>query len=94
MNQPTVSPNPQASTSPASTQPVPGSSPSTKLPGVNVLLMGPAGTGKTHSIGTLVVHSGHQLHQIAGTKDGRPGDARITLQAHALRVDGEWVMYW
>lgn len=24
-----------------------------KLPGVNVLLMGPAGTGKTHSIGTL-----------------------------------------
>jgi hypothetical protein len=30
--------------------------PTTKsaLPGVNVLLMGPAGTGKTHSIGTLV----------------------------------------
>ena len=25
-----------------------------QLPGVNVLLMGPAGTGKTHSIGTLV----------------------------------------
>ena len=24
------------------------------LPGVNVLLMGPSGTGKTHSIGTLV----------------------------------------
>ena len=24
------------------------------LPGVNVMLMGPAGTGKTHSIGTLV----------------------------------------
>ena len=24
------------------------------LPGVNVLLMGPAGTGKTHSLGTLV----------------------------------------
>jgi hypothetical protein len=47
-----------------------------------------------YSIGTLVIHSGHQLHQIAGTKDGRPGDARITLQAHALRVDGEWVMYW
>lgn len=28
--------------------------PVTALPGVNVLLMGPAGTGKTHSIGTLV----------------------------------------
>lgn len=26
----------------------------TELPGVNVLLMGPAGTGKTHSLGTLV----------------------------------------
>ncbi len=28
--------------------------PMSDLPGVNVLLMGPAGTGKTHSIGTLV----------------------------------------
>lgn len=28
--------------------------PASILPGVNVLLMGPAGTGKTHSIGTLV----------------------------------------
>lgn len=28
--------------------------PLSHLPGVNVLLMGPAGTGKTHSIGTLV----------------------------------------
>ena len=28
--------------------------PTSKLPGVNVLLMGPSGTGKTHSIGTLV----------------------------------------
>lgn len=29
-------------------------SPKKGLPGVNVMLMGPAGTGKTHSIGTLV----------------------------------------
>lgn len=29
-------------------------SPKSTLPGVNVLLMGPAGTGKTHAIGTLV----------------------------------------
>lgn len=36
-------------------QTVPTSAPErSTLPGVNVLLMGPAGTGKTHSIGTLV----------------------------------------
>jgi len=34
------------------------------LPGINVLLMGPAGTGKTHSIGTLV-DSGIQVHYMA-----------------------------
>lgn len=34
--------------------PTPTATPSTDLPGVNVVLMGPAGTGKTHSIGTLV----------------------------------------
>lgn len=35
-------------------QPVPIPSSASTLPGCNVLLMGPAGTGKTHSIGTLV----------------------------------------
>jgi hypothetical protein len=44
--------------------------------------------------GHLVIHSGHQLHQIAAIPDRRPGDERITMQAHVLRVDGEWVMYW
>ena len=33
-------------------------------PGVNVLLMGPSGTGKTHSIGTLV-DTGLQTHYLA-----------------------------
>jgi hypothetical protein len=47
-----------------------------------------------YTVGTLVIHSGHQLHQIAPTREGHPGDERITLQAHALRVDGDWVMYW
>lgn len=34
------------------------------LPGLNVLLMGPAGTGKTHSIGTLV-DQGHEVFYLA-----------------------------
>jgi len=35
-----------------------------ELPGVNVLLMGPTGTGKTHSIGTIV-DLGLQVHYMA-----------------------------
>ena len=44
--------------------------------------------------GHLVIHSGHQLHRIAPVEDPRPGDERITMQAHTLRVDGKWVIYW
>lgn len=39
-------------TTPATTTPVPAAA--SALAGVNVMLMGPAGSGKTHSIGTLV----------------------------------------
>lgn len=38
--------------------------PKSALPGVNVLLMGPAGTGKTHAIGTLV-DSGVEVFYVA-----------------------------
>jgi hypothetical protein len=47
--------------------------------------------------GGLVLHSGHTLHQIAPlppTGAGDPGDARITLQGHAVRSDGTWWLYW
>ncbi len=44
--------------------------------------------------GKLVVHSGHHLHQIAPLADIRPGDERITLQAHAARTEQGWVVYW
>jgi hypothetical protein len=47
-----------------------------------------------YSIGRLAVHSGHQLHQIAATKGAHPADERITMQAHALPVDGRWLIYW
>lgn len=50
-------------------------------------------THHRYAIGSLALHSGHQLHQIAPTP-AQPGDQRITLQAHALRVDGEWLLYW
>jgi hypothetical protein len=51
-------------------------------------------THHTYAIGSLALHSGHQLHQIAPTTDPQPGDQRITLQAHTLRVDDEWILYW
>lgn len=47
-----------------------------------------------YTVGHLAVHSGHQLHQIAPTKDVQPGDERITMQAHAIPVNGRWLIYW
>jgi hypothetical protein len=47
-----------------------------------------------YSLGELVVHSGHQLHQIAGIPDVRPGNQRITLQGHGLRRGVNWHLYW
>ena len=51
-------------------------------------------TMHAYTVGSLAVHSGHQLHRIASTPDPQPGDQRITMQAHAVRVDGTWLMYW
>ena len=47
-----------------------------------------------YTLGHLAVHTGHQLHQIAPTKDVQATDRRITMQAHALPVDGRWLIYW
>ncbi|HEX8502111.1 MAG TPA: hypothetical protein VF659_16115 [Pyrinomonadaceae bacterium] len=47
-----------------------------------------------YSLGRLVMHSGHFLHQIAPVPEVRPGDERITLQGHALRCGGQWQVYW
>ncbi len=44
--------------------------------------------------GCLVIHSGHHLHQIAGMRDQRPDDERVTLQAHAASGPERWVVYW
>jgi hypothetical protein len=47
-----------------------------------------------YSVGHLAVHTGHFLHQIASTRDVQDTDQRITLQSHALPVDGRWLIYW
>jgi hypothetical protein len=48
----------------------------------------------SYTLGHLTIHSGHQLHQIRSASEPTPGDERITLQAHALPVDGRWIIYW
>jgi len=44
--------------------------------------------------GSLVIHSGYQLHQIAPAAGMRADDERITLQAHAVPAAGGYVLYW
>jgi hypothetical protein len=51
-------------------------------------------TFEAYEVGTVAIHSGHQLHQIGPAPHLQPGDERITLQAHALPVDGKWTLYW
>lgn len=47
-----------------------------------------------YSAGSLVVHDGHLVHQIAPPAQLTPGDERITLQGHALNCGGCWYAYW
>jgi len=47
-----------------------------------------------YKTGTMLVHSGHQLHQIAAIPNFRADEERITLQGHGLLVDGVWWLYW
>jgi hypothetical protein len=44
--------------------------------------------------GVLVLHSGHQLHQIAPASRVDPDDERITLQGHGIWRSGGWHLYW
>ena len=44
--------------------------------------------------GTLMVHSGNLLHQIAPAPAMQPGDRRITLQGHAIKRNGVYQLYW
>ena len=44
--------------------------------------------------GFCALHSGHLVHQIAPIPQTKDGEARITLQGHALLCDGVWRLYW
>jgi hypothetical protein len=44
--------------------------------------------------GQMVTHSGHHFHQAVPMRQHVAGERRVTLQAHALRVDGVWRLYW
>lgn len=47
-----------------------------------------------YRLGTVVVHSGHTLHQVAPGRGLQIDDERITLQGHALRRGDRWELYW
>lgn len=47
-----------------------------------------------YKVGTLALHSGALIHQIAPIKQLQPDDERLTLQAHAVWADGRWLVYW
>jgi hypothetical protein len=47
-----------------------------------------------YTVGRVVVHSGHLLHQAAGVTKVAVTDERITLQGHGVFADGAWRLYW
>ena len=48
-----------------------------------------------YTVGELIFHSGHMLHQSALMEEATPGRDRVTLQAHAaLTPTGEYILYW
>lgn len=47
-----------------------------------------------YKIGSLVLHSGNIVHQIAAGKNLQVDDERITLQGHSLYCQGSWQLYW
>lgn len=44
--------------------------------------------------GSLALHSGLMLHRIGTAPVIRDDDERITLQGHAVRIRGTWVLHW
>ena len=47
-----------------------------------------------YSVGTLAMHWGTKLHQIAPVDRVESSDARITLQGHGVWCNDQWLLYW
>lgn len=47
-----------------------------------------------YAVGEVQIHSGHLIHQIAPWTEIVDGDARITLQSHAIWRGDHWLVYW
>ncbi|WP_156507528.1 hypothetical protein [Halioglobus sp. HI00S01] len=48
---------------------------------------------EAYHVGELFCHPGHTLHRIAPW-EYKVGEYRITLQGHAIHIDGHWQLYW
>lgn len=44
--------------------------------------------------GNIVLHSGEDVHRIAGAKKYTPNEYRITLQGHIVNRNGDLEIYW
>ena len=47
-----------------------------------------------YTIGKLMYHTGHVLHQIIPGYKLQDGDRRMTLQGHGIKCDGIWRLYF
>jgi hypothetical protein len=47
-----------------------------------------------YRVGSLAIHSGHKVHQIAPGRGTVRGDERLTLQGHGVCCGGAWQVYW
>ncbi len=47
-----------------------------------------------YETGFVYISTGHAIHQIAPAKMMLPTDRRITLQAHAIKCDGIWQLFF
>ena len=47
-----------------------------------------------YETGHVYVSSGHYIHQIAPARTMLPHDSRVTLQAHAVKCDGIWRVFF
>lgn len=68
--------------------------PAALVEGWQAMLMRAPRHDVSYKPGELVFHSGQFVHRIAPARSLGPDDARITLQAHGVLLDGVWQLYW